>query len=236
MTVSVTVSLKLWKNKEYTLQLLESRLYDCEKFLRELGRDDDVVREKLKELKLNPDVERKKITNVVLANNKLTEQIKDLIEENDDLKTDMHKLTQENDRLKSIVANRAQADVGPLSERHVGRKSELMDISEFDLDTSSFDTEQLVDINKLMSLRHDYPEVFIEKMMKNYTALERKLLTAHKEIRSQKRSAKSFKEKCRIHEQNLSILTQNYKKSEVRRMRLESMLKSAGGSTGASTY
>lgn len=47
------------EKKEYTLQMLESRLYDCEKFLRECGKSDDAIREKLKELKLNPDVDRK---------------------------------------------------------------------------------------------------------------------------------------------------------------------------------
>ena len=47
------------EKKEYTLQLLESRLYDWEKFLREVGKGDERVRERLKDLKLNPDVERK---------------------------------------------------------------------------------------------------------------------------------------------------------------------------------
>jgi len=71
------------EKKEYTLQLLESRLYDWEKFLRECGKNDEKIRDRLKDLKLNPNVERKKITNVVLENNKLKQQIKEQIDNNE---------------------------------------------------------------------------------------------------------------------------------------------------------
>lgn len=46
------------EKKEYTLQLLEQRLFDCEKFLRKWGRDDPFIREQLKYLKINPDLRK----------------------------------------------------------------------------------------------------------------------------------------------------------------------------------
>ena len=47
------------EKKEYTLQLLEQRLFDWEKFLRKWGRDDPFIREQLKYLKINPDLKKK---------------------------------------------------------------------------------------------------------------------------------------------------------------------------------
>jgi chromosome segregation ATPase len=46
------------EKKEYTLQLLEQRLFDCEKFLRKWGREDPFIRDQLKMLKINPDLRK----------------------------------------------------------------------------------------------------------------------------------------------------------------------------------
>lgn len=47
------------RNKEYILQILEQRLVELEKFLRDLGRDDPEIKEQLRMLKVNPELKRK---------------------------------------------------------------------------------------------------------------------------------------------------------------------------------
>lgn len=230
------------EKKEYTLQLLESRLYDCEKFLRDLGREDEDIRERLKELKLNPDVERKKITNVVLLNNQLTEQIKELIEENDKIKTENNALKIENKKLQSLLADRdthftPSADTGYTTHRRIERKSDILDMSEFDLDKSSYDTNEIIDINKLLSLKHDYPDIFMEKMLKNWSILDKKLHAANKEAKVHKKQSKFVQQKYKILEQEMQVLRNNYAKSETKRKKLEEALtKNVKDGTGATNY
>ena len=73
------------EKKEYTLQLLEQRLFDCEKFLRKWGREDPFIREQLKLLKINPDLKKKKIINVVEENTILKAQLKESLDEIENL-------------------------------------------------------------------------------------------------------------------------------------------------------
>ena len=73
------------EKKEFTLQLLEQRLFDCELFLRRWGREDPIIREQLVALKINPDLKKKKITNTVEENKILKEQLKKALDEIDDL-------------------------------------------------------------------------------------------------------------------------------------------------------
>jgi hypothetical protein len=69
------------EKKEFTLQLLEQRLYDCELFLRKWGREDPHIREQLSALKINPDLKKKKITNVVEENRLIKVQLKEALDE-----------------------------------------------------------------------------------------------------------------------------------------------------------
>lgn len=74
------------EKKEYTLQLLEQRLFDVELFLRKWGREDEHIREQLAALKINPDLNKKKITNVVEENRVLKEKLKVTLDELEQLK------------------------------------------------------------------------------------------------------------------------------------------------------
>lgn len=76
------------EKKEYTLQLLEQRLFDVELFLRKWGREDENIREQLQQLKINPDLRKKKITNTVEENRLLKVQLKDALDELDRLHTE----------------------------------------------------------------------------------------------------------------------------------------------------
>ena len=67
------------EKKEYTLQVLEERLFDVEELLRELGRGDKKIREKVVALKINPDLHKKKITNVVDENVTLKTQLNEAL-------------------------------------------------------------------------------------------------------------------------------------------------------------
>lgn len=63
------------------MQLLEQRLFDCEKFLRDWGKKDNFIREQLQSLKLNPDFEKKKISNVIDENQMLKKHLKEALDE-----------------------------------------------------------------------------------------------------------------------------------------------------------
>lgn len=69
------------EKKEFTLQLLEQRLFDCEKFLRKWGRDDPFIREQLKTLRINPDLNKKRITSVIEQNSNIQLQLKEAMDE-----------------------------------------------------------------------------------------------------------------------------------------------------------
>lgn len=103
------------EKKEYTLQLLEQRLFDCEKFLRKWGRDDPFIREQLKYLKINPDLRKKKITNAVEENRVLKEQLKESLDEIEKLHKkilEMSKPCDDTTFLKeSIIHNRSRIDM-----------------------------------------------------------------------------------------------------------------------------
>ena len=103
------------EKKEYTLQLLEQRLFDCEKFLRKWGRDDPFVRDQLKMLKINPDLKKKKITNIVEENKLLKDQLKESLDEIEKLHKkviEMSKHPDETTFLKeSIIHNRSKIDM-----------------------------------------------------------------------------------------------------------------------------
>mmetsp|Transcript_8586 Transcript_8586/g.7611 ORF Transcript_8586/g.7611 Transcript_8586/m.7611 type:complete len:391 (+) Transcript_8586:390-1562(+) len=103
------------EKKEFTLQLLEQRLFDCEKFLRKWGREDPFVREQLKFLKINPDLKKKKITNVVEENTMLKKQLKESLDEIELLHQKVMKMSKspnETTFLKdSIIHNRSRIDM-----------------------------------------------------------------------------------------------------------------------------
>lgn len=74
------------EKKEFTLQLLEQRLFDVELFLRKWGREEDHIREQLAALKINPDLRKNKITNTVEENMELKRKLKDLLDEVEELR------------------------------------------------------------------------------------------------------------------------------------------------------
>ena len=131
------------EKKEYTLQLLEQRLFDCEKFLRKWGRDDPFIRDQLKYLKINPDLRKKKITNVVEENRLLKEQLKESLDEIEELHkkvTELSKNPNDTTFLKnSIIHDRSKIDMfmanemfgddnfGPIPE--VSRGEEIMNLA-----------------------------------------------------------------------------------------------------------
>ena len=73
------------EKKEFTLQLLEQWLFDCELFLRKWGWDDPNIREHLWALKINPDLHKKKITNIVEENKILKTRLKEVLDELDQM-------------------------------------------------------------------------------------------------------------------------------------------------------
>lgn len=200
------------EKKEYTLQLLESRLYDCEKFLRELGRSDETIRMKLKGLKLNPDVDRKKITNVVLQNDKLMEQIDVLVEENDKLTQKVNELEQKNRTLKQTVEARPSLigineDLGNISDKDMTRVFEALDVS------VNF-TQKITNVKKLLPIMDANPALFSKKLLNNYRVLEQKFINVHKDLNEYKGKYRIMEEKHKILEDNHRKLSKNYEKYE----------------------
>jgi len=134
----------------------------------------------------------------------------------------LDEIKSENQELRAIQKERQisyghSQETGPATHRGLPRGSDILDVSEFDLDKSSYDTDQLIDINKLISLRNEYPDIFIEKVMKNYFILERKLKVAYKEIKKCKKEARFYKQENMILNQKIHTLSQNYEKSEIKR-------------------
>ncbi|CAI2367957.1 unnamed protein product [Moneuplotes crassus] len=196
------------EKKEYTLQLLESRLYDCEKFLRELGRSDENIREKLKGLKLNPDVNRKKITNVVLENDNLSKHIKELVEENDKLNQKINELEVKNRNLRKTLEVRpsllAMGDESISDQfKDMSKVFEALDLSVFD--NSKASTDKITNIKKLIPIKDTDPLLFSEKLLSNYRILEQKFLTVNKDLAE-------YKNKYRISEEKYKVLNDNYKR------------------------
>lgn len=103
------------EKKEYTLQLLEQRLFDCEKFLRKWGRDDPFIREQLKYLKINPDLKKKKISNCVEENKVLKQQLKESLDEIEQLHKKIVSMSKHPDDTtflkESIIHNRSRIDM-----------------------------------------------------------------------------------------------------------------------------
>lgn len=192
-------------------------------------------------MKLNPDVDRKKITNVVLENNQLKEQIKELIEQNDKFRTQIEALESINVELKKNHRHRPSIvdqlkDFNQSTHRDVSRQFEMLDISELDLDKSAYDTNQIMDIKKLLSLKDDFPDVFTEKLLSNYNQLERKIKHVNKEMKIYKKKLRIEEEKYKLLSDNYKKLKINYEKTEQKRKQLESIISAGGGGTGTPYY
>jgi len=113
--IELTRMVEQVEKKEYTLQLLEQRLFDWEKFLRKWGREDPFIREQLKFLKINPDLKKKKITNVVEENTLLKKQLKESLDEIELLHKKVMKMSKNPDDTTflrdSIIHNRSRIDM-----------------------------------------------------------------------------------------------------------------------------
>jgi chromosome segregation ATPase len=151
------------EKKEFTLQLLEQRLFDVELFLRKWGREDANVREQLTALKINPDLRKKKITNVVEENRLLKVQLKETMDEVEDLRQ----------KLEDHSSTKAQSKEAEANYQDVPNKLQAQDL---ELSCFAGDPDQsLMNIEKMRSIKEVFPEDFNRKLEKGYEKLEEKI-------------------------------------------------------------
>lgn len=191
------------ERKEYSLQFLEQRLVDIERFLRIIGRDDPEIREQLKLIKINPDLEKKRITSVVEENNILKSQLKeayDHIDELEDLLKNLHTANERENRESipfdyqvrqsnnfgvpklnlSKVNSGADSRINPVS-KNAGishrRKDSLSDQFNF---TNNFDapktSRNFIDIKKYKILADSFPDEYKKKLEFQITALQEEII------------------------------------------------------------
>ena len=163
------------EKKEYTLQVLEERLFDVEELLRELGRGDKKIRERVVALKINPDLHKKKITNVVDENVNLKTQLNEAL-------TQIQHLNKEIEDKNKLLNEKLPPEQRP-SRPELGfsmghRRIESSEIPVFThVRTQTFQT---IDLEKIRSIKDTHPDDYKEKLETNADLLEKKYVALKK--------------------------------------------------------
>lgn len=176
----------------------------------------------------------------MLENTTLKEQIRDLIEENDLLKNQINSLMEENKNLQeraakiSIHAN--THNNGGVTHREVSRFFDNCDVSGFDIDKSGYDTNQALDIKKLMTLKEEYPDLFNEKIIQSHKRIEKELHAVKNEAKKFKRMTYQYKEENQILKDNMKKLERDFYKLEERDKISKTKIRTWGDGTGTPFY
>lgn len=180
------------EKKEYTLQLLEQRLFDVELFLRKWGREEDHIREQLTALKINPDLRKNKITNTVEQNKDLKLKLKNLLDEVEELREYKAKSQQNvTESTKSGEGAFNYCDNSRTPPRNAPYEDKGLDLSAFV--PQSVD-QSVLGLEEMRSYKDAYPQDFNNKLEKNYEKLEDRIQILKRQVKELKKENSMLKD------------------------------------------